>query len=151
MEAPVVPRPSKVQQSWNVIEREIRQLEDELHIPNDQRLFPQRYRTMTTAKTDLRYAVLSDIHANLEGLEAVLKDAQEQKCTHYVCLGDIVGYGPNPNECLNIIRSLDCPVIMGNHDEYCASDLDLTDSMPWRRGDSLDTHAVERGGQDLVA
>ena len=81
---------------------------------------------MTTAKTELRYAIVSDIHANLEGLEAVLKDAQEQKCTHYVCLGDIVGYGPNPNECLNLIRSLDCPVIMGNHDEYCASDLDLT-------------------------
>jgi len=49
---------------------------------------------MTTAKTDLRYAVVSDIHANLEGLEAVLKDAQEQKCTHYVCLGDIVGTAP---------------------------------------------------------
>ena len=69
---------------------------------------------MTTDKTELRYAIVSDIHANLEGLEAVLKDAQEQKCTHYVCLGDIVGYGPNPNECLNLIRSLDCPVIMGN-------------------------------------
>ncbi len=81
---------------------------------------------MTMTKTDLRYAIISDIHANLEGLEAVLKDAQEQKCTHFVCLGDVVGYGPNPKECLDIVRGLNCPVVMGNHDEYCTSDLDLT-------------------------
>ncbi len=80
---------------------------------------------MTTANTNLRYAILSDIHANLEGLEVVLKDSLEQKCTHYVCLGDIVGYGPNPKECLAAIRGLECPVIMGNHDEYCASEMEL--------------------------
>ncbi|MGA2138233.1 MAG: metallophosphoesterase family protein [Verrucomicrobiia bacterium] len=80
---------------------------------------------MTTANTKLRYAILSDIHANLEGLEVVLKDSLEQKCTHYVCLGDIVGYGPNPKECLAAIRGLECPVIMGNHDEYCASEMEL--------------------------
>ena len=80
---------------------------------------------MTTANTNLRYAILSDIHANLEGLEVVLKDSLEQKCTHYVCLGDIVGYGPNPKECLAAIRGLECPVIMGNHDEYCASEIEL--------------------------
>lgn len=81
---------------------------------------------MTTERTDLRYAILSDIHANLEGLQAVLKDAAEQGCTHYVCLGDIVGYGPNPKECLDIVLSLNCPTVVGNHDEYCTSNLDLT-------------------------
>lgn len=81
---------------------------------------------MTTERTDLRYAVLSDIHANLEGLQAVLKDAAEQGCTHYVCLGDIVGYGPNPKECLDIVLGLNCPTVVGNHDEYCTSNLDLT-------------------------
>ena len=62
----------------------------------------------------MKYAVLGDIHANLEGLQTVLKDAQEQNCTHYVCLGDIVGYGPNPKECLEIIRGLKCPTVRGN-------------------------------------
>lgn len=85
---------------------------------------------MTTASPDIRYAILSDIHANFEGLEVVLKDSVEQKCTHYICLGDIVGYGPNPRECLAAIRDLDCPTIMGNHDEYCTSDMELTGFNP---------------------
>jgi predicted phosphodiesterase len=88
----------------------------------------------------MKYAILSDIHSNLEALQVVLHHAKQQKCTHYVCLGDIVGYGPNPKECLEIIRSLDCPVVMGNHDEYCATSLDLTgfnpmaaDAIKWTR------------------
>jgi diadenosine tetraphosphatase ApaH/serine/threonine PP2A family protein phosphatase len=81
---------------------------------------------MNADRAPIRYAILSDIHANLEGLQIILKDAQDQHCTHYVCLGDVVGYGPNPKECLDIIRGLNCPTVMGNHDEYCASNLDLT-------------------------
>ena len=68
----------------------------------------------------LRYAVLSDIHANLEALEAVLRDATEQKCTHYVCLGDVVGYNANPHECVERVRAIDCPVVKGNHDEQAS-------------------------------
>jgi predicted phosphodiesterase len=78
----------------------------------------------------VKYAILSDIHSNLEALQVVLADAKEQNCTHYVCLGDIVGYGPNPKECLEIIQGLNCPTVMGNHDEYCATDLDLTGFNP---------------------
>ena len=88
----------------------------------------------------MKYAIFSDIHSNLESLKVVLAHSQEQKCTHYVCLGDVVGYGPNPRECLEIIRGLNCPVVMGNHDEYCATDLDLTgfnpmaaDAIKWTR------------------
>ena len=44
----------------------------------------------------MRYAILGDIHANLEGLEAVLKDAEEQGVTHFACVGDVVGYNANP-------------------------------------------------------
>ena len=44
----------------------------------------------------MRYAIIADIHGNLEGLQRVLADIQEQKCTHIVCLGDVVGYGANP-------------------------------------------------------
>jgi predicted phosphodiesterase len=88
----------------------------------------------------MKYAILSDIHSNVDALNVVLADAQEQKCTHYICLGDVVGYGPNPKECLEIIRELNCPTVMGNHDEYCATELDLTgfnpmasDAIKWTR------------------
>ena len=50
----------------------------------------------------MKYALIADIHANLEGLEVVLEDAQKNNCTHYVCLGDVVGYNPNPVECMNL-------------------------------------------------
>jgi predicted phosphodiesterase len=88
----------------------------------------------------MKFAILSDIHSNLEALQTTLADAAAQKCTHYVCLGDVVGYGPNPRECLQVIRDLNCPTVMGNHDEYCASEIDLTgfnpmaaDAIKWTR------------------
>ena len=65
----------------------------------------------------MRLALLSDIHANLEALDAVLADARERRCTQFVCLGDVVGYNANPRECVARIRELDCPVVKGNHDE----------------------------------
>jgi len=65
----------------------------------------------------MRVAIFSDIHANLEALEAVLADARERRCTHFVCLGDVVGYNANPRECIERVRELDCPVVKGNHDE----------------------------------
>jgi predicted phosphodiesterase len=73
----------------------------------------------------MRYAVIADIHANLEAFEVVLADTKEQKCTHYCCVGDVVGYNANPKECLDIIRSMGMPVVKGNHDEYCSSEEDL--------------------------
>lgn len=91
------------------------------------------------------YAILSDIHGNLEGLKAVLKDAAEQGATHYVCLGDVVGYNANPAECLEIIRGLNCPIVRGNHDHYCSFDDDLTgfhplaaDAVDWTRSQLSD-------------
>jgi len=73
----------------------------------------------------MKYAVIADIHANLEALEVVLKDTKEQKCTHYCCVGDVVGYNANPKECLDIIRDMGMPCVKGNHDEYCSSEEDL--------------------------
>ena len=73
----------------------------------------------------MRYAVIADIHANLEALEVVLADSKEQKCTHYCCVGDVVGYNANPKECLDIVRAMGMPVVKGNHDEYCSSEEDL--------------------------
>src|SRR5512133_2098807 len=65
----------------------------------------------------MRFAIFSDVHANLEALEAVLADAHARKCTRFVCLGDVVGYNANPRECVERVRGLDCPVVKGNHDE----------------------------------
>lgn len=70
----------------------------------------------------MKYAILADIHANLQALQAVLQDMKAQGCTHAVCLGDIVGYNANPKECLDIIRGMKIPCVKGNHDEYCSTD-----------------------------
>jgi predicted phosphodiesterase len=68
----------------------------------------------------MRFAIFSDIHANLEALEAVLADARDNKCTDFVCLGDVVGYNANPHECVERIREMDCPIVKGNHDEQAS-------------------------------
>lgn len=73
----------------------------------------------------MKYAVIADIHSNLEALEVVLADAKAQQCTHYCCIGDVVGYGANPRECLEIVRSMGMPCVKGNHDEYCSMDKTL--------------------------
>ena len=78
----------------------------------------------------MKYALIADIHANLEALEVVLEDAKKNNCTRYVCLGDVVGYNPNPKECMKIVRDMGMPCIMGNHDEYCGGDIDLTGFNP---------------------
>ncbi|MCD6360586.1 MAG: metallophosphoesterase family protein [Armatimonadetes bacterium] len=65
----------------------------------------------------MRYAVISDIHSNVVALEAVLDELSGCAIDRYLCLGDIVGYGPRPNQCCDIIRELDCDYIRGNHDE----------------------------------
>src|SRR6185503_7809897 len=70
----------------------------------------------------MKYAILADIHANLEALQAVLQDMKLQGCTHAACLGDIVGYNANPKECLEIIREMNIPCVKGNHDEYCSGE-----------------------------
>lgn len=73
----------------------------------------------------MKYAILADIHANLEALQVVLDDAKSLKCTHYACLGDVVGYNANPKECLDIVRNMGMPCVKGNHDEYCSMDGEL--------------------------
>lgn len=66
----------------------------------------------------MKIAVLSDIHANLVALEAVVTDARHRGATRFVCLGDIVGYGPRPAECVQSIRRLDARTVIGNHDAW---------------------------------
>lgn len=73
----------------------------------------------------MKYAIIADIHANLEALEVVLDDIKAQGCSHVVCLGDVVGYNANPKECLDIIRGMNIPCVKGNHDEYCSTEVGL--------------------------
>lgn len=64
----------------------------------------------------MRYAIISDIHANLEALTVVLEKIGDLDVDQTVCLGDVVGYNANPDECANIIREREIPTICGNHD-----------------------------------
>lgn len=67
----------------------------------------------------MRYGFFSDVHANEEALKAVLKDFQTQKLDKIFFLGDAVGYGASPNECLEIIKDVSSKMLMGNHDYAC--------------------------------
>lgn len=73
------------------------------------------------------YAVISDIHGNLEALEAVLENIPDGVEEIY-CLGDVIGYGASPNECCESVRSYEMPVISGNHDLAVT---DLSTDLAW--------------------
>jgi len=79
---------------------------------------------------DKKFAILGDIHANLDALEVVLDDCRSQGVTDFLCTGDVVGYNACPRECLKIVRELGCPVVMGNHDHYVSSRQNLADFNP---------------------
>ncbi len=67
----------------------------------------------------MKIGIISDIHSNLEALEVMLKRLAAEQVERICCLGDIVGYGANPNECVERVREA-CPVsILGNHDAAC--------------------------------
>ncbi len=62
----------------------------------------------------MRYAIVSDVHANLESLSAVFARIADDD--EVLCLGDLIGYGPNPNECTDIVRKRVSACVLGNHD-----------------------------------
>jgi predicted phosphodiesterase len=72
----------------------------------------------------MRLAIFSDIHANFEALGTVLGALEEQKVDKYVCLGDVVGYGANPDECCDLVRPLVDTIVLGNHDAAVAGRMD---------------------------
>ena len=65
----------------------------------------------------MRVAIISDLHSNREALDAVLFDVEKRDVEHIYCLGDIVGYGPEPEYCVDLVRSVAQLTLMGNHDE----------------------------------
>ncbi|MDP8224438.1 MAG: metallophosphoesterase family protein [Candidatus Lernaella stagnicola] len=64
----------------------------------------------------MRVVVISDIHANYDALKAIVKETEALKPDRYVCLGDVVGYYAEPQECVDLVREMDMMCIQGNHD-----------------------------------
>jgi len=89
----------------------------------------------------MRIAVVSDIHSNLHALEAVLEAVDLEQPDAIWCLGDVVGYGPKPEECLRIVEEQSALCLAGNHDLGVRGDVELDDFAPdaaaaalWTRG-----------------
>jgi len=71
---------------------------------------------MEGGRRSLRYALISDIHANIEALTVVLEKIDALRADEIVCLGDVVGYNATPNECIDILRKRNIVTLCGNHD-----------------------------------
>jgi len=80
----------------------------------------------------LKLAIISDLHSNREALEAVFADIHRRGVTDLVCLGDVIGYGPDPEFCVDLVRGHARWCLMGNHDE--ALFRDASDFNPHARG-----------------
>jgi diadenosine tetraphosphatase ApaH/serine/threonine PP2A family protein phosphatase len=113
----------------------------------------------------VRAAVVSDVHGNLHALEAVLSDIVREGADEVWCLGDVVGYGPHPNECCALVRARADVCLCGNHDLAVVGALDISDfsddaavAVRWTQGVLEAGHAqwlrslaprAERGGVEL--
>ena len=74
----------------------------------------------------MKYAIMSDVHANPRALEAALADARAQKCEKFVFAGDVTGYGYDVNAALRLVRENFDVALMGNHDSVCAEIWEMT-------------------------
>jgi predicted phosphodiesterase len=97
----------------------------------------------------MRYGIFSDVHGNWEALQEVLQFYRKEGIHDYICLGDIVGYGANPKECLDQIRGLNAVCIAGNHDWAVSGRLNYDvfhesaqEAVDWTRG--------QLAGEDLA-
>src|SRR5262245_59763740 len=78
--------------------------------------------------TRMKIAIISDIHGNCMALEAVLADLRRNPADSVVCLGDAIRGGPQPHETVERLRSLGCPIVMGNADAWLLSGLNTSDT-----------------------
>lgn len=98
----------------------------------------------------MRLGIFADIHGNLEALEAFASHAAQQRIDRYMCLGDIVGYGANPNECIDLIRCLPkINIVLGNHDAAAvwttspyAMHKEATEAILWTMEQLTENHAA---------
>ncbi|MBN1298029.1 metallophosphoesterase family protein [bacterium] len=90
----------------------------------------------------MRYFIFSDIHGNLEALESVFEVLSREKDCIPVCLGDIVGYGPNPRECIRAIRDRNILSLVGNHDHAAIEEIDISYFNPYAKEAVLWTRSI---------
>ncbi len=97
----------------------------------------------------MRYGIFSDIHANHDALDAVLRALDREKLDSLVCLGDTVGYGAQPNECCDRVRGITRYTILGNHDAAVAGRMDYSYYYDAAR-EALDLHAHQLTGDNMT-
>ncbi|MFZ5596468.1 MAG: metallophosphoesterase family protein [Bacillota bacterium] len=101
----------------------------------------------------MKMAVISDIHSNLCALEAVLKDIETRDVPNVYCAGDLVGYGPRPNEVIELIKRKNIPTVMGNYDDATGNmrficGCDYKDEKALRMGEGSIAWTKERTSED---
>ncbi len=90
----------------------------------------------------MKYGILGDIHGNLTALQAVLGELRAESVDHLISVGDVVGYGAAPRECINLLRELGTTVVMGNHDAACIERLDILYFNPYAQAAVIWTRGV---------
>lgn len=105
-----------------------------------------------------KFAVISDIHGNLEGLEAVFSEIRRRQIEKIVCLGDVVGYGPDPAACWELVKSNCDLILQGNHESIFLGETDLThcsqlgkESAGWTKDNLSETFKGEFSALQPVA
>jgi predicted phosphodiesterase len=99
----------------------------------------------------MTHIILADIHGNLEAFDAVVKSFPDVEKKRVICVGDVVGYGANPNECIDKIKSLDAANVKGNHEAAVLGEFDVSTFNPhaakavyWTREN------LTRSGEDYI-
>lgn len=77
----------------------------------------------------MKIAIFSDIHGNKYALDAIIKSAKEENVDKIICLGDVMGVGPEPKECIDIIMNNDIEMIVGNHELYYLRGTDINEKI----------------------
>ena len=114
---------------------------------------------MKTIDIEQAFAVFSDVHGNLPALEAILADIERRGVLRTLCLGDLVGYGPSPNEVALLVRDSDIPSLMGNYDQgigFETGDCGCVYKTDEQRAEGaastgVDTECRQRRGQGVLA
>lgn len=106
----------------------------------------------------MKYGILGDIHGNLSALRAVLAELEKERVDRYLSVGDVVGYGAAPRECIQLLREIDATVVKGNHDAACVGELDVVyfnnyarAAVHWTQGELSKQDTAWLSGLPLIA